>query len=172
MTGGFNGLMLPTDLRGFNAGKPVVAKLLTFMAAALFRLDAILELAAKRDLFNVNPLAAFDDERNDDVLPTVRFATLFTTRFTDANFEMTAGRPILDADEFEREVAADSPLTATGSFRARFPDGTVGVTTRAANERKKSSIFLGIGIAFDLIHHLLYWLLHSLDRHSVWMVAY
>lgn len=133
MTGGFNGLMLPTDRRGFNAGEPVVAKLLTFIAAALFRREAIVELAAKRDLFNVNPLAAFDGKRNDDVLPTVRFAELVTARFTDANLEMTAGRPILDADEFEREVAADSPLTATGSLRARF---TVGVTTRAANERK------------------------------------
>lgn len=143
MTGGFNGLMLPTDRRGFNAGAPVVAKLLTFIAAALFRRDAIEELAAKRDLFNVNPLAAFDDERNADVLPTVRFATLVAARFTDANFEMTAGRPILDADEFEREVAADSLLTATGSLRGRFPDGTVGVTTRAANEREKIINFLG-----------------------------
>lgn len=65
---------------------------------------------------------------------TVRFATLATARFTEANFEMTAGRPILDVDEFERDVAADSALVATGNLRARIPDGKVGVTKRAAIE--------------------------------------
>lgn len=65
---------------------------------------------------------------------TVRFATLATARFTEANFEMTGGRPILDVDEFERDVAADSALVATGSLRARIPDGNVGVTKRAAIE--------------------------------------
>lgn len=65
---------------------------------------------------------------------TVRFATLATARFTEPNFEMTVGRPILDVDEFERDVAADSALVDTGSLRARIPDGKVGVTEWAVNE--------------------------------------
>lgn len=67
--------------------------------------------------------------------PTVRFATLATARFTDTNFEMTAGRPKLDADEFERDDAVESPLTAIGSLRPRFTVSTVGLLiTRAASK--------------------------------------
>lgn len=107
----------------------VVAKLLVFIAKPLLRFDAIVEFTAKRDLFN--PLAGFDDKRIEEVPPTVRFATLVTARFIEVNFEMTAGRPILIVDEFERDDVAESLLTATGSFRARFTEGKVGVTTRA-----------------------------------------
>lgn len=49
---GFNGLMLPIDLRGFNDGDPAADKLLIFIVAVLFRLAAIDELTVKRDLFN------------------------------------------------------------------------------------------------------------------------
>lgn len=86
----FNGLMPLSDaLRGFNAGEPAVAKLLRFILAPLPRLAATDELGVARDLFI--PTAEFDDARNDDVPPTVRFATLATTRFTVANLEMTVG---------------------------------------------------------------------------------
>lgn len=57
----FNGFILPTDLRTFSAGDLAVAKLLTFIVAALFRLAAIEGLTPKRDLFNTP--AGIDDER-------------------------------------------------------------------------------------------------------------
>lgn len=167
MANDFNGLMPLSDaLRGFNAGEPAVAKLLRFILAPLARLAAMDEFAAKRDLFI--PTAGLDDARNDDVPPTVRFATLATARFTDANLEMTTGRPKLDADEFEREDAVDSLLTATGSLREWIAAGTVGVEIRAGTRKWNYFWFYFNGSSLVETYHWRYWL-HSLVWHLVQM---
>lgn len=87
----------------------------------------------------------------DDVPPTVRFATLATARFIDTNFETMAGRPMLDAEELERDVETDSTFAVCGSFRPRFPNVIVAGAPRIAGKMHfKSRISIaGVGFRFD-----------------------